>query len=333
MSDISPVAFVEAALAYQKTAAIKAAIDLDLFTLIGAGADTAEALADKIGAPIRGLRILCDYLTVQGFLEKSVARYAATPSSRAFLDRRSRSFMGSIVDFHAAPEMCELFLGDPVAYVRNGGAIGLGSVAPDHPVWAKFARAMIPVMLPVADAIAKQVAAWPQPPGKVLDIAAGHGVFGIAIAKTIPTTELVAVDSPTVLAIASENAAHAGITGRFRALPGDAFTLDWGTDYDLVLLPNFLHHFDQATCVQLLKKVRASLKPSGKTVAVEFVPDEDRVSPPFQAGFAFYMLGSTPHGDAFTAQDFDAMARASGFKAATVTPVARSPQSLVLFEG
>ena len=333
MSDISPVAFVEAALAYQKTAAIKAAIDLDLFTLIGAGADTAEALAEKIGAPIRGLRILCDYLTVQGFLEKSVTRYAATPSSRAFLDRRSRSFMGSIVDFHAAPEMCELFLGDPVAYVRNGGAIGLGSVAPDHPVWAKFARAMIPVMLPVADAIAKQVAAWPQPPGKVLDIAAGHGVFGIAIAKTIPTTELVAVDSPTVLAIASENAAHAGITGRFRALPGDAFTLDWGTDYDLVLLPNFLHHFDQATCVQLLKKVRASLKPGGKTVAVEFVPDEDRVSPPFQAGFAFYMLGSTPHGDAFTAQDFDAMARASGFKAATVTPVARSPQSLVLFEG
>ena len=333
MSDISPVAFVEAALAYQKTAAIKAAIDLDLFTLIGAGADTAEALAEKIGAPIRGLRILCDYLTVQGFLEKSVARYAATPSSRAFLDRRSRSFMGSIVDFHAAPEMCELFLGDPVAYVRNGGAVGLGSVAPDHPVWAKFARAMMPVMLPVADAIAKQVAAWPQPPRKVLDIAAGHGLFGIAIAKTIPTTELVAVDSPTVLAIASENAAHAGITGRFRALPGDAFTLDWGTGYDLVLLPNFLHHFDQATCVQLLKKVRASLKPNGKTVAVEFVPDEDRVSPPFQAGFAFYMLGSTPHGDAFTAKDFGAMARASGFEAATVTPVARSPQSLVLFEG
>ena len=313
MSDISPVAFVEAALAYQKTAAIKAAIDLDLFTLIGAGADTAEALAEKIGAPIRGLRILCDYLTVQGFLEKSVTRYAATPSSRAFLDRRSRSFMGSIVDFHAAPEMCELFLGDPVAYVRNGGAVGLGSVAPDHPVWAKFARAMIPVMLPVADAIAKQVAAWPQPPGKVLDIAAGHGVFGIAIAKTIPTTELVAVDSPTVLAIASENAAHAGITGRFRALPGDAFTLDWGTDYDLVLLPNFLHHFDQATCERLLRKVYSALAEGGRAVALEFVPNDDRITPPQTASFAMQMLGGTPSGDAYTFAELQEMAANAGF--------------------
>src|SRR5207237_7505930 len=117
----------------------------------------------KAGASPRGMRILCDYLTVHGFLEKSAARYAATPSSRAFLDRRSRHFLGSIVDFHAAPEMCELFLTDPAAFVRHGGALGAGSAALDHPVWKRFASAMIPVMAPVADAISEQVPGWSTP--------------------------------------------------------------------------------------------------------------------------------------------------------------------------
>jgi ubiquinone/menaquinone biosynthesis C-methylase UbiE len=332
MADISPVAFVEAALGYQKTAAIKAAVDLDLFTIIGLGADTIEQLAATIKAAPRGLRILCDYLTVHGFLEKSGARYAPTASSRMFLDRRSPNYMGTIVDFHAAPEMVGLFLADPVSYVRNGGSVGLGSVAPDHPVWTKFAEAMTPVMKPVAATIARQVADWPTPPRKVLDIAAGHGMFGISVIKAVSQAELVALDWPQVLDIARRNAEEAGVVQRFHAIAGDVFKVELGGDYDLVLVPNFLHHFDLETCVRLLAKIRRSLSGSGKTLAVEFVPDEDRVSPPFQAGFAFYMLGSTPTGDAFTARDFDKMARQAGYAGASVTPIPRSPQSLVTFE-
>jgi hypothetical protein len=223
MADVSPVAFVEAALGYQKTAAIKAAIDLDLFTIIGLGANTVEELAATTKAAPRGLRILCDYLTVHGFLEKSDGRYAATASSRAFLDRRSPAYMGTIVDFHAAREMVALFLDDPVSYVRNGGSVGLGSIAPEHSVWTKFAEAMTPVMKPVAEAIARQVAAWPTPPRKVLDVAAGHGIFGISILRAIPQAELVALDWPHVLAISSRNAEQAGVASRFRALAGNAF--------------------------------------------------------------------------------------------------------------
>lgn len=332
MADVSPVAFVEAALGYQKTAAIKAAVDLDLFTIIGRGADTVDELAAATKASSRGLRILCDYLTVHGFLDKSGDRYTATASSRTFLDRRSPAYMGTIVDFHAAPEMVSLFLDDPVSYVRNGGSIGLGSIAPDHSVWTKFAEAMTPVMKPVAEAIARQVAAWPTPPKKVLDIAAGHGIFGIAVARAVPHAEVVAVDWPGVLTIACRNAEEAGVATRFRTLPGNAFEVDLGGDYNLVLLPNFLHHFDHDECVGLLGKIRRSLAPGGKTLALEFVPDENRVSPPFQAGFAFYMLGSTPTGDAFTARDFAAMARQAGYASVKVTPMPRSPQSLVMFE-
>jgi len=332
VSEPSPVAFVEAALAYQKTAAIKAAVDLDLFTLVAGGRHDVEELAAVTNSKLRGLRILCDYLTVHGFLEKNGEHYTVTPLSRAFLDRRSPHYMGSIVDFHAAPEMCELFLSDPVAFVRNGGSVGLGSVAPDHPVWRAFAQGMAAIMAPVADAVARRISRWPTPPRKILDIAAGHGVFGIAVARALPDARLVAVDWPAILEIAASNAAAAGVAGRFTALPGDAFEIEWDRDFDLVLLPNFLHHFDHTTCVRLLRKVRLSLAPGGKTLAVEFVPNEDRVSPPFQASFAFYMLGSTPKGDAFTVSDLAAMAREAGFSGASVAPLGRSPQSLVTFE-
>src|SRR3712207_6474009 len=121
MADVSPDLFMDAALAYQQTAAIKAAIELDVFSEVARGNDTAEGLARSTGAAARGIRILCDYLTVRGHLEKQGSEYRLTPSTAAFLDRSSPSWTGSIVEYLAAPEMMDLFLDDPASYVRNGG--------------------------------------------------------------------------------------------------------------------------------------------------------------------------------------------------------------------
>jgi len=99
-------------------------------------------------------------------------------------------------------------------------------------------------------------------PMRVLDIAAGHGLFGIEIAKQNPQAHIVAVDWARVLDVAYENACKAGVGERYERLPGSAFDVDYGGPYDAVLLTNFLHHFDVAACVGLLKKVRAALKPA-----------------------------------------------------------------------
>jgi hypothetical protein len=320
----------DAVLAYQKTAALTAALKLDLFTLIGAGTMSAEALAAKTGAAPRGLRILCDFLTVVGLLAKQDASYGLTPPAKRFLDRASPLALGSCIDFLAAPEMLTLALNDPVSYVRRGGSTGLANLAPDHPIWVRFAKAMVPIAAPAAKRVAAYVAALPTPPRSVLDVAAGHGLYGVEVARALPEAVVTAVDWAEVLAVALENAKAADVDDRFRTIGASAFDAEWGGGYDLILVPNFLHHLGRDDCVTLLRKVKASLSPAGQVLVVEFVPNADRVSPPLPAAFAFLMLVSTPSGDAYTLGDLDEFARLAGFRGATARPLAPTPQTLVV---
>ncbi|ARO28798.1 O-methyltransferase family 2 protein [Rhizobium sp. NXC14] len=328
---VSPELVVDALFACRKTAAIRAAIELDLFTHIGEG-KTAAGLASATNASERGVRILCDYLVVHGFLTKDGGQYRMTPSTRMFLDRNSPAFMGSAVEFTAAPEVLDNFLRDPAAVVRNGGSAGLANMSADNPVWLKFARGMGSFTGLSAKILADEISGWPSPPKKVLDIAAGPGLFGIEIAKAFPSSDIVAVDWGAVLELSKQNAEKSGVADRYRTIAGSAFDVDWGTDYDLVLLPNFLHHFDLPTCAELLRKITASLAEGGRIVAVDFVPNEDGVSPPFPAAFSWEMLASTPAGQAYKQSELTEIAKLAGLAGVTVKPMPPTPASLILFE-
>ena len=253
----------EALRAFQQTAALHAAIELDIFSAIGEGATTAAEIAAKRGASERGVRILCDTIATDGFLSKKDGHYRCASDAAVFLDRRSPACIAGVSEFLVAPEnvMGSLSLAD---CVRKGGTIqpGQGSVEPDNPFWVLFARAMAPMMAMPARIMAEQVAGTG--PIKVLDIAAGHGVFGIAVAQANPQAEITAVDWPAVLEVAKENAAKAGVSSRLHSLPGSAFDIDFGSGYDLVLIANFLHHFDRQTNEDFLRKVHAALKPGAK---------------------------------------------------------------------
>jgi ubiquinone/menaquinone biosynthesis C-methylase UbiE len=327
----SPILFFETVNAYQRSAAIKAALELDVFTAVGEGNRTAASLADRCRASERGLRILCDYLTVLGFLTKGNDGYGLTPDSSVFLDRKSPAYMGSAIEFLLSPMLTEAFDNLTEAVRRGGTALAEeGSVAPEHPVWVKFARAMAPMMSMPAQLMAKLLAA--ETPGnlKVLDIAAGHGMYGIAVAQANPAAEIVALDWPGVLEVAKENAQKLGVAGRYRTLPGSAFDVDFGTGYDVVLLTNFLHHFDRETCVVLLRKVYDALAAGGRAATVEFVPNDDRVSPPPSAMFSLVMLGSTPGGDAYTFKEYDEMFRQAGFSRNEFHQLGPTPQQLII---
>ena len=180
-----------------------------------------------------------------------------------------------------------------------------------------------------AESIAELLGAKNGKPWKVLDIAAGHGTYGITIARHNPNAQITALDWPNVLEVAKENAQKAGVAARYHLLPGSAFDIEFGTGYDLVLITGFMHHFDVATGEKLLRKVHAALAPGGQAVILDFVPNEDRVTPPSAAKFSLTMLATTPSGDAYTFAEYERMLRNAGFRSAVLHTLP-SPQQVVL---
>ena len=310
----SPALFFDTVSAFQRTEILRAAIELDLFSLVAEGRQTADEIADACQASPRGVRILADQLTIIGFLHKHDDRYELTADSKVFLDRKSPAYLGGAVQFMLMPEMRESFHQLTAAVRRGGTALSdEGTVSDDNPVWVEFARAMAPLMQMPAQLLAGLVGGDPGQSLRVLDVAAGHGLFGITIARHYPLARVTALDWPNVLAVAAENARQADVGERYTLHPGSAFDVNWGGPYDLVLLTNFLHHFDVPTCEKLAAKAYAALAPGGRAITLDFIPEPDRITPPSTANFAVVMLATTAHGDAYTFEEFQSFFERAGF--------------------
>jgi SAM-dependent methyltransferase len=319
--------------AFQSTAALKTAFELDLFTAIAEGANQAATLAERVGAAERGVRILADYLAIQGFVTKEGGRYSLAQETAGFLDRRSPAYMGTLIGFLASDRHKQSFerLTDAV---RAGGSVmpEADNRQPQDKMWVAFAKSMSPLTGPSAVFMAQLAGMQEQKPSKILDVAASHGMFGITFALQNPKAQIVALDWPAVLEVAKENARAAGVGDRVRLLPGSVFEADLGTDYDLVLLTNILHHFDKATNERLLERIHAALKPGGRAITLEFVPNEDRITPPTAAAFSLIMLTGTAAGDAYTFSEYEAMFKNVGFLKNTLYQLPAGAQQVVVSE-
>jgi ubiquinone/menaquinone biosynthesis C-methylase UbiE len=331
MTQPTPGRFFQTVNAYQQTAAIKAAIELGVFTGIGAGNKTATSLAAYCQTSVKGMRVLCDYLVVLQFLQKSGDHYDLTAEAAAFLDRNSPQYAGGTIGFLLSPQMTGAF-DDLAAVVRKGGTIMNpgGTMSDEHPIWEDFARSMLPLVVGAAEKIARAVNTNSGLHMKVLDLAAGHGIFGITIAKTNPRASIYAVDWAPVLRIAREYAEAQSVADRWHAIEGSAFEVEFGSGYDVVLITNFHHHFPASTIEMLMRKVYGALKPEGVVATFDFIPNDDRVSPPDAASFALMMLGTTEEGDAYTFAEYDRMYRNSGFGHSQIHPIEGTPQALIL---
>ena len=214
----SPGLVFETLLAFQQTAALRAAIELDLFLAVGEGPGDVASLARQCSASERGIRILCDYLTIHGFLVKEGDRYRHTPTSELFLDPRSPACVASISRFLGDPQVVDFARRLP-EIVRSGRTLlpGDGTVEPDNPVWVEFAHSMAPMMAPMAAPLGNIALDGLTGPVQVLDIAAGHGLFGIAVAKLNPQAHIVAVDWAQSVGSRKSQRAEGG---RGRPLPG-----------------------------------------------------------------------------------------------------------------
>ncbi len=308
----TPDRFFNAVNAYQLTDAIKSAIELEIFTAIAEGHATSADIAKRCGVAERGARILCDFLVVHHFLTKEKTYYGLAADSALFLDCHSPAYVGTAIDFLLTPRVrdCHAHLTEAVR--RGGTALGEGMLQTENPDWEKYARGMMAMARRPAEIIAAELHKGGAV-HKVLDIAASHGMFGIAVAHKNPASHIYASDWGNVLEVAQENADAMGIADRYHLIPGNAFETDFGNGYDLALITNILHGFDTPTCTSLMSKVYAALNPGGRVAIAEYVPNPDRVSPPTAAAFSLTMLAATPMGDAYTFAELEGISKTAGF--------------------
>ena len=325
----TPERVFDAINSYQLSEAIKSAIELEIFTAVGEGNTTSATIAKRCQSSERGVRTLCDFLTIHRFLTKQGVTYSLTPDSALFLDRHSPAYVGSAIEFLLTPRLRECHAHLTEAVRRGGTALGEGMLDPENPDWVRYARGMMPMARRPAEIISAELSKEGEP-HKVLDIAASHGMFGISVAKQNPAAHIYASDWKNVLEVARKNADEMGVGDRYHLIPGSAFDTDFGNGYDLVLITNLLHGFDTPTCTNLMRKVHVALNPGGRVAIAEYVPNPDRVSPPTAAAFSLTMLAATPSGDAYTFAELEGMSKAAGFTRVELSPAELGRNRLVI---
>jgi hypothetical protein len=311
--------------AFRRTAALKTAIELDIFSAIGNGTATSAELAERCSASERGIRKLCNYLVVLGFIKAVDAGYVLAPGAAAFLDRRYPTWLGAPAAEAIAGAPLLAAFGALTEAVRKGGTAleSDGTLAPEHPIWVAFARAMgVPGAL-FARLLADCLCENATPLRKILDIAGGHGLYGVELATRDPHSEVFAIEWPQVLEVARSNAEMRGVSRRFHTIPGDALTVEFGSDYDLALITNFLP--DLGSTEGLLKRVRSALAENGRVALFEMMLNEDRVSPPAAVDLDLTLLATTPTGETRTASQLSGALQRAGFRRVEIRDIPPAP--------
>ena len=152
----TPERFFNALNAHQQTAAMKTAVELDVFTAIAEGKSNPAAIAERCKAAERGVRILCDFLTIHGFLTKENRTYGLAPDAATFLNRHSPAYLASASEFMLTARIRRGHERLTEAVRRGGTALGLGTLEAENPDWVEFARAMMPLMSFPAEVMATE---------------------------------------------------------------------------------------------------------------------------------------------------------------------------------
>jgi 2-polyprenyl-3-methyl-5-hydroxy-6-metoxy-1,4-benzoquinol methylase len=317
----------------QVTAFVTAAVDLGVFAAVAKGARTAQQIAEGIKAPVRSTEVLLDGLAVVGLLAKKAGSYENTPLSDEHLVPGKPMYMGDMTGIFGSPMMWTGYQHLTEAIRNDGTVLPEHAETPKHPFWEAFARSSASMAFPTAQTIIGMLSDWiaKKPTLRALDIAAGSGIYGLSLAK-LPNVDVTLLDWPNVLVESKKWAERLGSDpSRVHYIEGNLFEVDYRGPYDLAVLSQIYHHFDDATCLSLTKKVAAALAPGGRLAINDFIYDESLANP-MAAMFRTTMLMWTRKGTTYTEADVRRWLGEAGLAVVEVKANAGMPSSIVVAE-
>jgi 3-hydroxy-5-methyl-1-naphthoate 3-O-methyltransferase len=313
-AQVTPDRLMQISWGYAAPLILEAAIRRRVFDVLDSGPKTVAELQAETGSSARGLAAIANVLAALNFLSKDDAgRFSLTPESAAFLVSGKPDYMGSLL-LHVGGRLIPAWLNLSEIVAAGAPAKPVNQEDTGSAFFEDFVLDIFPLSYPAA----KALAAYFQldsatAPVSVLDIAAGSGVWGIALAQSSPQVHVTAVDWPGVLPVTEKNVARYGLSDRFSFTPGDLSSADFGLAYQIATLGHILHSEGEARSRSLLSKVFDALAPGGTIVIAEFLVNKDRTGPMIGLLFAINMLVSTAVGDTWSFEEISEWLTEAGF--------------------
>ncbi|HVN19802.1 MAG TPA: methyltransferase [Dongiaceae bacterium] len=301
-----PDRFEQMIRAYQPSRCLLTALELDVFTAVGAGAGAAE-VAKRIGASPRGVSILLNALVALGMLQKSGEQYKNTPESARFFVQGSK-------DNHrdGLLHMANIWQrwSTLTEAVRSGTRVPIEQDG--NPEWTRnFINAMQRNAKDRAPLLVKTLGTAGI--RRVLDPGGGSGAYSIAFAKASPEIHCDILDVPEVIPLTRDYVQQAGVSGQVQLRAGDMLSDDFGTGYDLVLLNAICHMFSEEQNRDLFRRAYQALATKGRLSVADFVLDPDKTRPAPAALFSLNMLVNTDAGASYSEPEYTDWMKAAGF--------------------
>ncbi|MEO8606179.1 MAG: class I SAM-dependent methyltransferase, partial [bacterium] len=316
--------------AFIKSGLLKTAVDLELFTHIARGARSAAAVASAAGADRRAVGIVLDALSAIGVVRKDADGYGLDPMAEMLLVKDSPAYVAGFTRVTLSPQLWQ-GVGKLTETVRSGHPPESMVDVPDHPFWETFSEASERISDFGASAVADQLGLAADAPAQILDVAAGSGVYGFSALQRLPNAHLTSLDWANVLEHARKHAAARGVAERVTWLPGSAFDAPLPqAHFDAVICSHFFHHFDAVTNQRLTRRLFDAVKPGGRLLIHDFVPDDARAAHEGALMFAVVMLATTEHGNSYTFGEYCDWLEAAGFRVLALQPVPMGASSVVV---
>ena len=327
---VTPERIMQFAWGYVPPLVLEAAIRNRVFDVLDGGPKTLSEVQTATGASSRGLSAIMNALVGLEFLAKDPqGRYSLTAESTAFLVSGKPSFIGGMIR-HGSKDLIPkwLHLNEVVKSGRPERSVNEEGTGAEF--FQSFVEDIFPTSYPSAQALAKELNFGEGGQAvRVLDLAAGSGVWGIALAESSPRVRVTAVDWAVVLPVTRKTVEKFHLSDRFSFVEGDLLSADFGKDHNVATLGHILHSEGEERSRKLLAKVFQALARGGTIAIAEFLVDDDRKGPLNGLFFAVNMLVNTDNGGTYSFNEISGWLAEAGFINPRTIP-APGPSPLIL---
>ena len=338
--ELDPSHIMQVGMGFWASKTLLSAVELEVFTELGAESMTGEQLGARLGLHARAVDDFLDALVALGFLARDgdggEGRYRNTPESATFLDKRSPAYIGGILEMANARlygfwgDLTEaLRTGKPQNEVKHTGRPMFDELYSDPARLEQFMQAMQGVSLGNFHALAEKFdfARYTT----VCDVGGATGQLSTILAGRHPHLRCTSYDLPVVAPIAEHAIAAAGLTDRVGVASGDFFAEPLPSA-DVITMGMILHDWDLERKMQLIRSAYDALPDGGAFIVIENLIDDARRENAFGLLMSLNML--IEFGDAFdfTGSDFAGWCEEAGFREVEVLPLTGPASAGVAFK-